>query len=96
MHLPERHLTAKCSSGAAQRPEVEDCGCAEQLPAVNVSSSINVKQGIDKESIHAQQILPGWKKAGEKILVWQVWLNLQNVSENTLNDQTKNGDEKPK
>lgn len=59
MYLRERHLTAKCSTGAAQWPEVEDCDCAEQLPAVNVSNCINVKQGIDKESIHAQQIFPG-------------------------------------
>lgn len=63
MYLQETNLTAKCSSGAAQWPEVEDWGRAKQLPAVHVSNCMIVKQGIDKKSTHAQRIFPGWIKA---------------------------------
>lgn len=67
--VPSTKTLAKCSSGAVQQLEVEDCGSAEQLPAVNVSNCINVKQGIDKKSAHAQQLISGWVETGKMNLL---------------------------
>lgn len=72
IYLPERHLTAKCSSGAARKSEIEDSVCAEQLPAVNVSTYINVKKAADKESTDAWQIIPSLVKDGKRQFV-RLW-----------------------
>lgn len=66
IYLPERHLAAKCSSGAARKWEMKGSVCAEQLPAVNMSKCINVKQIFDKEYGHAWQIIPSLNTAAGK------------------------------